>query len=147
MEIIYLDVELMEQMCHPLAVAFFDDENDPIPAFHYNMAQLLDSALHAPRHTFGRVDPYPTLVDKAAILYYSLIQNHPFPNGNKRIATASLLVFLYINNHWLEVDNEELAKQAIRVADSVKSRNDFKTDSILDDIKNWIKQNIKDLDI
>lgn len=52
MEVIYLDLELMEQMCHPLAVAFFDDEDDHIPAFHYNTSQLLDSALNAARHTF-----------------------------------------------------------------------------------------------
>jgi len=40
MEITYLDLELMEQMCHPLAVAFFDDDNDPIPAFQHNVTQL-----------------------------------------------------------------------------------------------------------
>jgi death-on-curing protein len=47
---------------------------------------------------------YPTLVATAAILFYLMIKNHPFQNGNKRIAITTLLTFLYNNNKWLRAD-------------------------------------------
>jgi death-on-curing protein len=82
---------------------------------------LLESALGNPRQSFAGQELYKTFEEKAAILYYSLIKNHPFKNGNKRTATATLLVFLYINNFWIKGDsgNEDyLVNLAIRVATS-----------------------------
>ncbi|MDR2787004.1 MAG: Fic family protein [Candidatus Accumulibacter sp.] len=49
---------------------------------------LLDSALNAPFQTFGGQELYPSLVGKAARLGYSLIANHPFVDGNKRIGVG-----------------------------------------------------------
>ena len=48
------------------------------------------------------------LIIKAAILFYLLIKNHPFQNGNKRMAVTALFLFLYLNKKWLKVDNTEL---------------------------------------
>ena len=45
----------------------------------------LDSALKTPFRTFGGKDRYPEILDKASQLCYSLIENHPFTDGNKRI--------------------------------------------------------------
>ena len=45
-----------------------------------------------------------------------MIKNHPFENGNKRIAVVTLLVFLYINRKWLQVTNEELYRFAVEIA-------------------------------
>jgi death-on-curing protein len=58
---------------------------------------LLESALAQPRMTFGGDDLYPTLVEKAAALGYSLIKNHPFVDGNKRTGHAAMEVFLVLN--------------------------------------------------
>ena len=58
---------------------------------------LLDSAIHAPMQTFGGQELYPSTLEKAARLGYGLIRNHPFADGNKRIGTHAMLVFLAIN--------------------------------------------------
>jgi death on curing protein len=55
---------------------------------------VLESALAQPRMTFGGDDLYPTLVEKAAALGYSLIKNHPFIDGNKRTGHAVMEVLL-----------------------------------------------------
>ncbi len=47
---------------------------------------LLDSALHAPQAGFGDQDLYPDFADKAAILLWRIANNHPLPDGNKRLA-------------------------------------------------------------
>jgi len=137
MAINYLDIELMEKMCHQLAVAVFDTQDDPIAHFHEH-TNLLDSALNLPKQTFDGKDLYPTLVDKAAILYYSLNKNHPFKNGNKRISAASLMVFLYINDMWLDAGKNEVVNKTLEIAKSeMKDR-----DALLIEIKEWIQSHI-----
>lgn len=59
--------------------------------------ELADSALHAPMAGFGDEDFYPDIVDKAAVLCWRLARNHPLPDGNKRAAWASLVVFVDLN--------------------------------------------------
>jgi death-on-curing protein len=63
---------------------------------------LLDSALAQPRATFDGRDLHPTVLDKAAALCTSLVQNHPFIDGNKRVGHAAMETFLQLNG--LEVD-------------------------------------------
>lgn len=116
MKTLYLDLELMEKICHPIAVAFFDRPGEPMPSFWPHDDSLLESALNQPRQTFDAQELYPGIIDKASALFFSLVKNHPFPNGNKRLATASLLVFLYINEYWLVAEDSELADLAIKVA-------------------------------
>ncbi len=60
--------------------------------------ELADSALHAPSAGFGDEDFYPDLIDKAAVLTCRLAWNHPLPDGNKRAAWASLVLFLDLND-------------------------------------------------
>jgi death-on-curing protein len=57
----------------------------------------LESALAQPRMTFDGSDLYPSIADKAGALGYSLIQNHPFVDGNKRTGHAAMEVFLVLN--------------------------------------------------
>lgn len=57
----------------------------------------LESALAQPRATFGGADLHPTVIDKAAALAFSLTLNHPFVDGNKRVAHAAMEVFLSLN--------------------------------------------------
>ena len=52
-----------------------------------------------PQASFGGEDLYPTIIDKAAALFHSLIFNHPFLDGNKRIGVLVMLTFLKMNNH------------------------------------------------
>lgn len=69
----------------------------------------LDSAVAQPRMSFGGQDLYPTLVDKAAALGFSLVCNHPFMDGNKRIGHAAMETFLVLNGWELAapVDEQE----------------------------------------
>jgi death-on-curing protein len=57
----------------------------------------LESALAQPQMSFGAEDLYPTLVDKAAALCFSLVSNHPFVDGNKRVGHAAMETFLVLN--------------------------------------------------
>jgi death-on-curing protein len=59
---------------------------------------LADSALAAPRASFGGEDAYPTLIGKAAVLVEHLARNHPLPDGNKRAAFLSVWLFMEVND-------------------------------------------------
>jgi death-on-curing protein len=63
---------------------------------------VLESAVAQPEATFGSVDLYPTLAEKAAALCSSLVQGHPFVDGNKRVAHAAMETFLVLNG--IEID-------------------------------------------
>jgi len=59
--------------------------------------ELAESALHAPAATFGGVEFYPDLARKAAVLATRLINNHPLPDGNKRVGYLCALEFVARN--------------------------------------------------
>jgi len=128
----------MEQLSHRLAVAFFAEYNEPLPDFSQHDRALLDSALSLPRATYGRKELYPSLQAKAAIMFYSIIKNHAFPNGNKRLATATLLVFLYLNGCWIMSEQEAIYRWAIEVAESSPTDRD----EIVSRLSQWLKQRI-----
>lgn len=92
--------------------------DEPIPAFGSRFPNILESCLATPYTRFSRRDLYRGLVGKASILFYLLIKNHPFQNGNKRIAVMSLLYFLLKNRKWFTMSNRELYRFAKRVAES-----------------------------
>jgi len=92
--------------------------DEPIPDFSTRFPHALESCLAVPFQKFTRKDVYKGLIAKASILFYLLIKNHPFQNGNKRIAMTTLFVFLYKNGKWLKVDEKELYNFAVWVAQS-----------------------------
>lgn len=68
---------------------------------------LLESAVLRPQSsTFGK-DAYTTLYEKAAALFESLGQNHPFQNANKRTAFTALVIFLRYNRYRFIMDNKK----------------------------------------
>lgn len=92
--------------------------DEPIPSFGTRFPRVLESCLAAPFQTFSRQALYRGLTGKAAILFYLMVKNHPFQNGNKRIAVTTLLYFLHRNGKWLKVDTKELYNLAKWVAES-----------------------------
>lgn len=74
---------------------------------YYNKP-LLESAINNIYSTFDDVELYPTIVEKATRLCFSLIKNHAFSDGNKRIGIASMLCFLHLNNIKLKYTQREL---------------------------------------
>ncbi|HOF78904.1 MAG TPA: type II toxin-antitoxin system death-on-curing family toxin [Candidatus Dojkabacteria bacterium] len=78
----------------------------------------LESSLAQPFQSIEGKELYPTLVDKAAMLYYLCIKNHPFEDGNKRMGIFSLLLYLYKNGYWLDTTNDELFDITVYTASS-----------------------------
>ncbi len=87
--------------------------------------KLLDSALETPFQTFAGEDLYPTIQEKAARLGYGLIKNHSMEDGNKRIGTHAMLVFLAINGIELEYTQKELYEIILEIAASKKEYEDL----------------------
>jgi death-on-curing protein len=77
---------------------------------------MLESALAQPRATFGGADLHPTLVGKAAALGFSLAMNHPFVDGNKRIAHAAMEVFLLLNGAEIKAALDEQERLMLELA-------------------------------
>ena len=77
---------------------------------------LLDSALHTPFQSFDNEELYPSIQGKAARLCYSIINNHPFIDGNKRIGILTMLVFLNINQIIIQCQDEDIIDLGVGVA-------------------------------
>lgn len=132
-----LSIGEIKFLAHTLAKMFMDG-NEPIPPFETRFPHKLESCLVTPFQTFGKRQLYTTFLKKAAALFYLLIKNHPFQNGNKRIAVTSVLIFLKKNHHWLKISNQELYNFAIWVAESPPSVKEHTMDAI----KSFFKKHI-----
>lgn len=94
----------------------------------------LESALAQPRATFGGDDLHPKVIGKCAALGYSLALNHPFVDGNKRVAHAAMEVFLLLNGHELVGSVDEHERLMLELADGRLTREDLTT---------WLEERIK----
>ncbi|MFA4937201.1 MAG: type II toxin-antitoxin system death-on-curing family toxin [Patescibacteria group bacterium] len=92
--------------------------DEPIPNFGLRFPNILESCLKQPFIKFSKKDMYRGLVAKATTLFYLMIKNHPFQNGNKRIAVMSLLYFLSKNGKWLTISNQNLYVITLGIAKS-----------------------------
>lgn len=96
----------------------------------------LESAVAQPQQTFDGEDLYPTLPSKAATLGFSLIQNHPFVDGNKRIGHAALEVTLLLNGFELDAHVDEQERVILGVASGSMTRDEFAA---------WVAQHIRQI--
>ncbi|MBQ8213246.1 MAG: type II toxin-antitoxin system death-on-curing family toxin [Clostridia bacterium] len=94
-------------------------------------AGLLNAALESAFATFDGAELYPTVSEKAARLGFSLIANHAFVDGNKRIGMLVMLVFLRLNGIELNTTSAELARVGLAVA-----AGEMRYDALLE----WLKQ-------
>jgi len=115
--------------------------DEPIPDFKTRYPGKLESCLAGAFQTYGKKDLYSTLPDKAAIMFYQMVKNHPFLNGNKRIAVTTLFTFLHLNKKWLNVTNDQLYQIALWVAESQPQLKD----GVVLAIKDFVRKNIADL--
>lgn len=132
-----LSVVEIEKIAHRLAKTFLE-YNEPIPDFATRNPNILESCLAVPFQTFAKQSLYNGLTEKAGVLFYVMVKNHPFKNGNKRIAMTTLLVFLYMNDKWLRVDETELYNFAKWVAESNPRLKDETVKAIEKFIKTYI---------
>ena len=90
---------------------------------------LLESAINNPFQTFMGKELYPTIQRKAANLCYSLINNHAFNDGNKRIGILAMLTFLELNGIVIDCSDDELVNLGLNIASGKFTQKD---------ILNWI---------
>jgi death on curing protein len=94
----------------------------------------LESALGQPRQTFGGDDLYPTLISKATALGFSLINNHPFVDGNKRVGHAAAEAFLMLNGYELDASVDEGEAAILSVASGEWTR---------EDLQRWLESHVR----
>ena len=87
-------------------------------------AALLESAVAAPRATYGGAFLHATLVEMAAAYLFHLVKNHPFVDGNKRIGLAAAIAFLGLNEVWLQSDPDDLVRLVAGVAAGTVDKSD-----------------------
>ena len=98
---------------------------------------LLESALAQPKATFGAVDLHATLPAKTAALGLSLALNHPFVDGNKRVAHAAMEAFLILNGFEIIAGVDDQERLMLDVASGQVSR---------DQLTAWIEQHVRRAD-
>ena len=86
---------------------------------------LLDSAIEGAFATFDGVELYPSKEEKAAKLGYSLISNHAFVDGNKRIGVYVMLSFLELNGIHIEATDKDVVSLGLGVADGSMEQKDI----------------------
>jgi len=117
MNIKRISVADVELIAYSLAKEFWEFD-ETIPNFSSRFPHALESCLAVPFQRFSYKTFYRGLTGKSAILFYLMVKNHPFQNGNKRIAMTTLFVFLHRNKKWLRVGERELYEFAKWVAES-----------------------------
>jgi death-on-curing family protein len=113
----FISIAEVEYLAHKLAQKIIDWKQ-LLPDFESRPSGVLENCLEVSFRVCDKKSLYKGLVGKAAALFYVMIKNHPFQNGNKRIAITTTLVFFFKNNHWLSVENQELYNFARWVAES-----------------------------
>ena len=96
----------------------------------------VESAVSQPRMTFGGVELYPTIETKATALCFSLVMNHPFVDGNKRIGHAAMETFLVMNGCELSADVDDAENVMLTLAAGELSR---------DQLLEWVASHIQPL--
>ena len=100
--------------------------------------ELLDLSINSPYQTFDGKDLYDGVVRKAVHLCYSLVMNHPFVDGNKRIGAHCLVILLDANNYALSYSQDELIDVVMGIASSSLTEND---------LLEWVENHIKKSDL
>jgi death on curing protein len=101
---------------HEVLEDWFAQSNDPISPPGVKDKQLLESAVARPLQTVDKKDAYETIYDKAAALFHSLVNNHAFHNGNKRVALVAAQVLLAQDGYWLEHPSDDEMFEFARAA-------------------------------
>jgi death-on-curing protein len=96
----------------------------------------LESATAQPKATFGSVDLYPTLVEKAAALGFSLVQGHAFVDGNKRVGHAAMETFLILNGSEIDAPVDDQERLILDLAAGRIGRSH---------LVDWLRQHVKPL--
>jgi death-on-curing protein len=134
---LYLDREDYERI-HARLAAQAEGTGEPIPSFDLAKQADLEALINTPRRSFFGHTAYPAIEDKAAIIFYTINKLQIFLNGNKRMSTLALLVFLDINGRQLDVAPDELTAKALWLAKTASL--DFP--EVKDELTGWIREHL-----
>ncbi len=98
----------------------------------------IESAIAAPQAKYFGQEQYQTLAEKAAILCFELVMQHPFMDGNKRVGHGAMVYFLHMNGYILDADDDEQEALILQVAAGAMDKETF---------TEWVKSKIKPLEI
>ncbi|HZS42905.1 MAG TPA: type II toxin-antitoxin system death-on-curing family toxin [Candidatus Paceibacterota bacterium] len=124
-----ITIQEVEYGAHALARALMK-YSEPIPEFGTRYKGKLESCLDTPFQTYGGKYLYKGLIGKVSILFYLLVKNHAFVNGNKRIAVMTVFSFVNKNKRWLAMPKKLLYEIAKEVAMSEASDKDKEVEKI-----------------
>jgi len=96
----------------------------------------LESAVAQPRMTFGGSDLYPSLIQKAAALCFSLVNNHPFVDGNKRVGHAAMETLLVLNGFEIDAPTDEQERLVLALAAGQLGR---------EDLVQWLQSHVREV--
>lgn len=96
--------------------------------------------IEVPSISFGGIEKYETLEEKAAALFCATIRGHKFGNGNKRTAVILFLSFVAINGKWSKFSQDELYQLAMKIA----SNTNLSFEKEVEDVAEIFKKNIID---
>lgn len=94
---------------------------------------MLENSVMNCYQTFDGIELYPTVIEKASRLAYSLCYNHPFIDGNKRIAILSYMLMLNLNGLTLKATQKELIELGLSMANGIMS---------YDDVLRWTNEHL-----
>lgn len=106
-----------------------DLEQNSIVSAGIRDKSLIESAVNAPFQTFDNMELYPTVEEKVAHLFYGLVKNHGFIDGNKRVAVHAMFIYLSINYIFFDYTVDEMENLVIGLADGSLNA---------DDVVEWI---------
>ena len=113
--VVYLTIDDFETIVNQLREAQ-EEFSEDMPPFDTRYAERLESIVNQIQGNYFGVELYPSLEEKAARLFYLINKNHPFLNGNKRIAVMALFVFLSLNREELYFDEETINNELFEIA-------------------------------
>ena len=130
----YLDAEDIA-VIYGILETRFKKIGEPIPSFALVNKAEIENLVALPQTKFYQEEQYNTFEAKAVILFYKINKGHIFPNGNKRMSIACLLVFLAINDYDCDLTEDELTEKAIWLAKSDAAE----FERVKKDLETWIQ--------
>lgn len=134
----YLDREDLRRV-HSLLARWAASEDEPIPDFGFAKDADIDTLVLGPRQRFFGKDAYETIEEKAAFLFYSINKRQIFLNGNKRMSTLCLIVFLALNDRTLNVGAGELTAKALWLANTES----LEFPAVKEELARWIADHVR----
>jgi death on curing protein len=124
---------------HEILEDWFAQSEDPISPGGVKDRKLLESAVARPFQSAGQADAYEDIFEKAAALFHSLVNNHGFHNGNKRVGLVAAQVLLAQEGYWLDHPSDEEMYEFARRAAAHELTED--RDEELEHITEWLRAN------